>query len=231
MLGVVAITATVLPQLSREVPLPAPLWVIVLASLAQSAVLVALAVWAGVAFAPVVNFRAPVFEVAATRRALAPALRPQLIPGLGAGMLGGVLLFATLRYAPAALAGVQERFNVPLFARVLYGGITEELLLRWGLMTTLVWLTWRFLQRRQGAPRAGYVWLAIAVSALVFGAGHLPVAATLIGDLPANVVAFVVGANAAFGVLFGYLFWRSGLESAMMAHALAHVVNYLITLT
>jgi hypothetical protein len=230
MLGVVAITATVLPQLPREIALPAPLWAISLASLAQSAVLLALAVWAGVAFAPAVSLRAPVFEAAATGRALAPALRPQLIPGVGAGVLGGLVLFATARYAPAALAEVQERFNVPLFARVLYGGITEELLLRWGFMTTLVWLTWRFLQRRRGSPQRGYVWLAIAVSALVFGAGHLPVAAALIGELQANVVAFVVGANAAFGLLFGYLFWRSGLESAMIAHALAHVVYYLIDL-
>ena len=42
MLGVVVITVTVLPQLLGEVPLPAPLWVISLASLAQSALLVAL---------------------------------------------------------------------------------------------------------------------------------------------------------------------------------------------
>jgi hypothetical protein len=32
--------------------------------------------------------------------------------------------------------------------------------------------------------------------------------------------------NTAFGVLFGYLFWRYGLEAAMIAHATAHVVSY-----
>lgn len=62
MLGVVVITATVLPQLLAEVTLPAPLWVISLASLVQSAVLVALTVWAGVALAPAVGLRAPAFE-------------------------------------------------------------------------------------------------------------------------------------------------------------------------
>ena len=230
MLGVVAITATVLPQLVGKAALPAPLWAISLASLAQSAVFVALAVWVGVSFAPAVGLRASVFEAAITARALAPALRPHLIPGLIAGMLGGILLFAVGHYAPAALADVPERFNVPLFARVLYGGITEELLMRWGLMTVPVWVTWRFLQRRRGAPQAGYVWLAIAVSALLFGAGHLPAAAAIVGELQLSVVAFVVGANAAFGLLFGYLFWRCGLESAMIAHALAHVVNYLANL-
>lgn len=230
MLGVVVITVMVLPQLLRELPLPAPLWVLSLASLAQSALLVALAVWAGVAHAPKVGLRAPAFEAAVTARPIAPALRPQLLPGLMAGVLGGMLLFAISRHAPAALVEAQERFNLPLLARMLYGGITEELLLRWGLMTVLVWLAWRFLQHRRDAPRAGYVWLAIGVSALLFGAGHLPAASALIGALDVNVVVFVIGANAAFGVLFGYLFWRDGLESAMIAHAVAHLVNYLANL-
>lgn len=226
MLGVVVITVTVLPQLLREVTLPAPLWVVSLASLAQSALLVALAVWAGVALAPAVGLRAPAFEAAVTARPLGPALRPQLLPGLIAGVLGGMLLFAVGRYAPAALAEIQERFNPPLLARILYGGITEELLLRWGVMTALVWLAWRLLQRRRGAPRAVYIWVAIVASALLFGAGHLPAAAALVGELTGDIVVFVVGANTAFGVLFGYLFWRYGLEAAMIAHGTAHAVSY-----
>ncbi len=227
MLGVVVITATVLPQLLAEVTLPAPLWVVSIASLAQSALLVALAAWAGVALAPAVGLRAPAFEAAVTGRPIASALTPQLLPGGIAGVLGGMLLVAVTSYAPAALAHVQARFSPPLLARILYGGITEELLLRWGLMTAFVWLAWRFLQHRRGAPRVGYVWLAIAASAFVFGAGHLPAASALLGALDMNVVVFVIGANAAFGLLFGYLFWRFGLEAAMIAHALAHVVNYL----
>jgi membrane protease YdiL (CAAX protease family) len=230
MFGVVAITAMVLPQLLGQVTLPAPLWVISLASLAQSALLLALAVWAGVALAPAVGLRAPAFEAAVTGRPSGLAFRSQLMPGLIAGVLGGMLLFAVGRYAPAALAEVQQRFAVPLIARVLYGGITEELLLRWGLMTALVWLAWRFLQHRRGTVRAGFVWCGIAVSALMFGAGHLPAASALVGPLDANVVAFVIGGNTAFGLLFGYLFWRWGLEAAMIAHAVAHLVNYWATL-
>ena len=36
----------------------------------------------------------------------------------------------------------------------------------------------------------------------------------------------IVGANTVFGVLFGFLYWRRGLESAMVAHALAHVIAF-----
>jgi hypothetical protein len=66
MSGVVAITVTMLTPLLREVTLPAPMWVIALASLAQSGGLLALAVWAGVALAPAVGLRAPAFEAAVT---------------------------------------------------------------------------------------------------------------------------------------------------------------------
>ena len=230
MLGAVVITVTVLPQLLSDEELPAPLWVLSLASVAQSGVLVALAVWVGVALAPKVGLRAPAFEAAVSARPVTAALRPQLVPGLVAGALGGMLLFAVTRYAPAALVAVQDRFNPPLLARVLYGGITEELLLRWGLMTTLVWLGWRFVQRRSGAPRGLTIWLAILTSALLFGVGHLPAAAALVGTLSGEIVGFVVGANTAFGLLFGYLFWRYGLEAAMIAHGGAHAVNYVASL-
>jgi membrane protease YdiL (CAAX protease family) len=205
--------------------------VISLAGLAQSALLLALATWAGVRLAPSADLHAPAFEAVVTGRPIGPALRPQLLPGLIAGVLAGTSLFAAFRYAPAAVAQLQDRFAIPIVARVLYGGITEELLLRWGLMTALAWLAWRFLQQRQGPLRAGFVWLAIAVSALVFAAGHLPAASFLLGVMDVSVVAFVIGVNAAFGVLFGYLFWRYGLESAMIAHALAHAVSFLANLS
>lgn len=233
MAGPVAITTMVLPQLLGQMqePLPAPLWVISLAGLAQSAFLLALAAWAGVRLSPSVDLRAPAFEAVVTGRPIGAALRPQLLPGLIAGVLGGISLYAALRYVPAAVAEQQDRFAIPIVARVLYGGLTEELLLRWGLMTALAWLAWRFLQRRRGPVRAGLVWLAIAVSALIFAAGHLPAAFFLLGALDGPVVAFVMGVNTAFGLLFGYLFWRHGLESAMIAHALAHAVSFLATLS
>jgi membrane protease YdiL (CAAX protease family) len=144
-------------------------------------------------------------------------------------VLGGLLLFASLRLSPAAIAAVQGQFNPPLYARVLYGGITEEVLLRWGLMTAFTWLAWRFFQGKRGAVRPGLTWLALAVSALLFAVGHLPAAAYFIGALTGPVVFFVIGLNTTFGLLFGWLFWRRGLESAMVAHAMTHLVSYVAT--
>jgi membrane protease YdiL (CAAX protease family) len=55
------------------------------------------------------------------------------------------------------------------------------------------------------------------------------VASYLVGSLTGAVVFFVVGVNAAFGLLFGWLYWRHGLESAMIAHAMTHLVSYVAT--
>ncbi|WP_136066620.1 CPBP family intramembrane glutamic endopeptidase [Modicisalibacter radicis] len=231
MLGVIAITVTVLPQLVADVTLAVPLWLVLLASTAQSALLLAVAVWLGVALAPKVGFRAAAFEAAVTAGSVRSALRPQLRPGLVAGVVGGIGLFAMGGFGfPAALAEGEQQFTVPIIARVLYGGVTEELLLRWGLMTVLVWLAWRFLQHRSGTPRSLYVWLAIFVSALLFGAGHLPAAAMQVGELTGYVVLLIVGANTTFGILFGYLYWRYALEAAVIAHAFAHLVSYVLSL-
>jgi hypothetical protein len=112
---------------------------------------------------------------------------------------------------------------------VLYGGVTEEVLMRWGVMTTLVWLAWRLLQKKAGLPRATLVIGAILVAALLFGALHLPAARAMGVDLAAPVVAFIIIGNALPAILFGLLYWRYGIEAAIMAHALSHVVGVVVT--
>lgn len=52
----------------------------------------------------------------------------------------------------------------------------------------------------------------------------------LAGELTGYIVLFVIGANATFGLLFGYLFWRYGLEAAIIAHITARVVSYALGL-
>ena len=229
MIGAVTIVLQMLPGLMANLPLPAPLPVLMLLSIAQSALLFGLASWGGAALAHRVGLSAPVFEAVAASRPVGPALRPQLVPGLAGGIVGGLGLAATALAAPDALIALQDRFNPPLLARVLYGGISEEVLLRWGLLSVLLYLLWRFLQRRAGPPGAAYVWAAIAISSLVFGVGHLPAAAALLGSLTTDVVVFVVVANTTFGFLFGWLYCRYGLESAMIAHAVAHLFGFALT--
>lgn len=211
-----------------EIPRITP--AIKLLSLIQPAILVALAVYASVALAPKVGLSSPAAEAAASGSPVWPALKPQIVPGIIGGLLGGGAgVAATLLTKPFLSAEAVARIAafgrlVPLPTRLLYGGITEELLLRWGLMTLLVWAAWRLLQRREGETKHAYVVGAILISSLVFGVGHLPVAYMILPEATVALTLYVIVANSIFGLIAGYLYWKRGLESAMFAHMLAHVV-------
>lgn len=222
--GVLAVSFLALPLLLEGHPMPAPPFVVSIASAMQSAVLLALAAWTGVKLAPHVALHAPVLSGAAHGRIDTTALRAQLLPGTVGGMLGVAILVAFVHFAPPALALLQDRFSLPLAVRVLYGGITEEILVRWGLMTLLAWAFWRIFQKGSGEPAAFVLWAAILLSAVAFGALHLPMAAAMLGPAPGALSFYIVVANAAFGIVAGFLFWRHGLEAAMLAHVIAHVI-------
>jgi hypothetical protein len=208
--------------------LPSP-WLLQLLSLIQPTLLVAAAVFVGVFLAPKVNLSAPAFEALARGRSFIAALKPQIIPGVIAGLIAAVVIvlsWALFRpFLPAEFVARAEAFNrlIPLPTRILYGGITEEILLRWGLLTLLVWAAWRVFQRGRSQPGAVCFVGAILISSIVFGVGHLPVAVAIGGPLTLPVVAYIITANSVFGLIAGYLYWRKGLEAAVTAHMLAHV--------
>ena len=105
-----------------------------------------------------------------------------------------------------------------------YGGIAEELQMRLFLMTLLV-SAFGMFGRRQ--PRAAVYWVAIVVAALLFGAGHLPAAAKLWG-LSEFVVFRTIALNAVAGIAFGWLYWKRGVEMAMLGHFSADIVLHVL---
>ena len=228
MAGVVALSLTVLPQLLQKSPSPVPAQVVIAASMLQSAALLGLAVWVGVALARPVCLHSPVAEAAVAGTGTWLALKPQIFPAAAVGLLVGGLLTVFTGSAPEELGVLSAAFEIPLVAKLLYGGITEEILMRWGLMTALVWLFWRLIQKRAGPPKKSLVIAAIVVAALTFGVGHLPLVSGMGVDLNGSVALYIIAGNAVPGILFGWLYWRWGLEAAILAHALSHATATLI---
>ncbi|UPV99720.1 CPBP family intramembrane metalloprotease [Halorussus gelatinilyticus] len=144
------------------------------------------------------------------------------------GLLAGGLLVG-LDLAFAAVTDLSVTAEAPtvgavvasLPMRFLYGGIAEEVLLRWGFMAAVAWVVARVAGQGR-SPSRGVMWASIAVSAVVFGVGHLPALAQTVGLTPL-LVARTVLLNTVGGVIFGWLFWRDSLEAAMVGHASAHV--------
>lgn len=236
MSGVLSFLMVDLSKLLANLPVPAAtelptsIWVLRLLSLIQPTILLSLAVFVGVAFAFKVGLSSPVAEAAANNRQLSLAFKPQLVPGLIGGITGGAVIFLIWilwkPFLPPEFVTRSLALSnlLPISTRLLYGGFTEELLLRWGVMTFLVWAAWRLLQGGQGKPRAIYFASAIVISSVVFGLGHLPIAFALSSEVTSSLVLYIITANTAFGLIAGYLYWKKGLEAAMVAHMLGHVI-------
>jgi membrane protease YdiL (CAAX protease family) len=108
-----------------------------------------------------------------------------------------------------------------------YGGIAEEVLMRLGAQT-LAAAGLRKAGGERGVPATGRVmWPAIALSNLLFGAGHLPAASSIMPLTPL-FVARTLTLNAMAGVVFGYLYWKEGLEAAMIAHGSTDLVLHVL---
>ncbi len=224
--GLIAILP--IPSETEMPPIPA----LKLLSLVQPTILLAVAVLVGVALASKVGLSSPVAEAAASGGDTVSAFKPQIIPGIVGGLAGGVVIVLIALvwkpFLPLEVARLISEFGkfVPFPTRLLYGGITEELLLRWGFMTVLVWTAWRLFQKGQDRPKPAFFVGAILISSLLFGIGHLPIAFMLFPEPTLALTLFVIVANSAFGLIAGYLYWKKGLESAMLAHMLAHVVMF-----
>lgn len=196
-----------------------------LLSLINPLVLMTAAVAIGCLLAGRVGLDAPLTRALVERRAAWPALRLQLLPAslLGASVAAILLVFASLT-ADLLAASVPAGFAMPLVSKLLYGGIAEELLTRWGLMTLFTWVAWRLTGARQPIGPSAYV-IGAVLAALLFAAGHLPMLYMLVPSPTTGLLAGVLIGNTVPGLLFGWLFWRHGLEAAMLAHALAHLIS------
>ena len=234
-LGVVGIVALVpslassLEELAEGGGLP-PLSVLVALSLAQPALLLAAAVAVGTALSPRLGLRSHLAAWAAGQPAEGARVQRDLAVALLTGLATARALLLldmwTRRWLGAAageLSLTGGRTAWLTLAGLLYGGITEELMLRWGLLPVLAFAGWKLCGRGRAAPGEGVMWGAIVLAALAFGAVNLVAVATAV-PLTGAVVVRTVALNAIGGIAFGWLFWRRSLEAAMIAHAALHVV-------
>ena len=190
--------------------------------LIRTGVLLTAAVSIGVVLAPRVQLRAPVSEAAVTGRSIRKAVGSMIVPGLIGGVLGLFAIVVTsimfVPLLPTEFVEATGGTRPPLLARALYGGVTEELLMRWGLMTVIVWIPYRLLDGGVGEVRTSFYVAAIVLSATAFGAGHLPLATSLVSRVTVPLLVYVIAGNAVFGLIAGFLYWRHGLEAAVIAH-------------
>ena len=72
-------------------------------------------------------------------------------------------------------------------------------------------------------PADGAFWTAILLATLLFGLGHLP-ATKSITPLTPMLIVRAITLNGIAGIGFGWLYWRYGLEAAMLSHFSADIL-------
>lgn len=241
-LGIVLFVVTSIPLVQQQfATLPAttvaelpPLWVILVVQGLQYALLLAIAIVIGIFCTRSVGLHSHLLDPWVLQRSESAFSITEVKWSLGIGAattLSVVVIDYLLKpVLPEALqtANQAELNWLNTLAAMLYGGITEELLMRWGLMSLLVWLGWQLLQQGVALPSHAVYQGAIALAAVAFGLLHLPITATIV-PLTSWVILRAILLNGIAGIAFGWLFWQYSLEAAMLAHASFHAFIFILS--
>ncbi|MDR3366059.1 MAG: CPBP family intramembrane metalloprotease [Prevotellaceae bacterium] len=222
-LGVLSMLTVSLPVPPEGVQKISPMAIKVLLVVQPSFVLL-LAVIAGTMLHTKVGLSVPtisaILKIEAPRTKFVEQLKYGALLGVLSSLLVMAAVFIFQFFVPQELAALNANVNITPVARLCYGGLTEELLLRFGFMTFAVWLASKFTKNLN---RLIY-WTGIAVSTLVFAVGHFPAVFAAVAHPSALLLAYILIGNSIGGLAFGWLYWKKGLEAACIAHMFFHVV-------
>lgn len=213
--------------------LPVPLYVMLTASIIQNTVIFAVAIFIGLNLAKKVGLELPILEGWLEGREVKSYLKSILGISIGLGLIAGALIVGLdylFSFAGVTINVTQASINPPAwqgFLASFYGGINEEILLRLFLMTLIAWIIFKIKKTEEGKPTNTGMWLAIILAAVIFGAGHLPTVMAITTPTPLVIIRTII-LNAVGGIIFGWLYWKKGLESAMISHFSADIVLHVI---
>lgn len=208
------------PLITSALP-PISLSTLVAVVLLQSTIYFGVSVFLGLWLGEKVGLGAP-FLAARLRGKPLPGFRPLAWLALGIGSGAGVLIFVLDRHVLTlfiqSITAAQD--NSSWWSRLLasfYGGFNEEIVMRFALMTLLVWVSWKIKSTPENKPTKVGVWISIITASVVFGLMHLPMSGKMIIITPLAIVRAIT-LNSLIGVPCGWLYWRKGLEAAILAH-------------
>ena len=242
-LGVIAIIPYSLALQSgilQNIKLPIPLPVLLAIQIIQNALMFGVITIVGLFFANRIGLGTPILEARLRGETVTDKIRAILPVSIIIGVIASVLIVGldVAVFQPAMLRELGDLANIlnlqtaqPAawkgFLASFYGGIAEEILLRLFLMSLLAWLGKFISHTADGYPTPGVMWGANILAAILFGIGHLPATALLIPLTPLVVTRAIV-LNGLAGVALGYLYWKRGLESAMISHFSADIVLHVL---
>lgn len=202
-----------------------PIAVMIPVQFIQSAILFSIAIFIGLKLSKKIGFHLPLLEAFVEGKNYKKILKEILPASIFLGIIVAVLIFTADYLFTLLGAGISTHENLaPVWQKILaafYGGITEEVLMRLFLMTSFIFMGMKIM--KQSKPGNGVIVISIVLAAIIFGLGHLPITASLTAITPIVVIRAII-LNGIGGIVFGYLYWKKGLESAIIAHFTTDIV-------
>ncbi len=121
---------------------------------------------------------------------------------------------------PQEFIELENKIKVTTIARFAYGGLTEELLMRFGFMTLVIWIIFKVTKKLNNTT----YWSGIILASVLFGVGHFPIVFNTVNNPTIGLLTYVLIGNSIAGLFFGWLYWKKGLEAAFVGHIFAHVI-------
>ena len=218
---------TLAAETLKQAPFPLP--VLAAISIVQSSVLFALVIFLGLKLSKKLGLGLPFLEEYLLTKKIPSHFRSIVKPSILLGAAVGLaiiildLLFTKSGVSISLWTGEMPPFWMGFLAS-FYGGIGEEILLRLFFMTLLVWLFSKLIKSDKNILNNDVImWSSIIISTVLFGLGHLPITRSLT-PITSLVIIRALVLNGVGGIVFGWLYWKKGLESAMIAHFSTDIV-------
>jgi hypothetical protein len=113
-----------------------------------------------------------------------------------------------------------------IFLSAIDAGVQEEIFSRLFLVTLFAWLGAFVRRDADGRPATAVIWSAIVIAGLLFGWAHID-DEVLNPAFHASVTeyALIMAAATLLGIGLGWLYWKQGLECAILAHFLVDALG------
>ena len=110
---------------------------------------------------------------------------------------------------------------------MILGGVVEEVMLRLFMMSLIAFILLKLFKNCDEKGRGIILAISNIASAMLFAAAHLPTTAIMFGITPVILIrCFLL--NGGFGLAFGWLYRKHGIQYAMIAHAGIHLISKVI---
>lgn len=205
-----------------------PVSTVVIASIVQGAILAFVLGWLGLMMGEAVGLDAPIFRSWISKTGAVGFQKRDVWQAVILGIIGTLVTIGLelLVFRPLIpeIASMDSKVS-PLVGMLtfLQGGVYEEVQLRLFLMTLIVWVLAKMFRKQQGLKPWIY-WVGIIGTALLFGIAHLPAVQQIFGEITPILLVRTIILNGVIGLLCGYLYWKKGLEYAMIAHAIGDII-------